>query len=195
MSKITGKRIGQLIISSDVVTTVEDVEQYVSAISVDLQQAIEQTVASGYVPASRKINGTPLSGDINVGTITGITMNGASRGTSGDVNLGDVLTAVPSAYNTYDKTKQSLSGDGYATQEQLNEKSAVSVDNVKADINMVHISQADYEQLVASGEVLSNALYVVSADYVETYGQQIKNVADPTDLSDAVTKGYVDSNF
>lgn len=38
-------------------------------------------------------------------------------------------------------------------------------------------------------------MYVVSADYVETYGQQIKNVADPTDLSDAATKGYVDSNF
>lgn len=38
-------------------------------------------------------------------------------------------------------------------------------------------------------------MYVVSADYVETYGQQIKNVAGPTDLSDAVNKEYVDSNF
>ena len=34
--------------------------------------------------------------------------------------------------------------------------------------------------------MLSNALYVVSTDYVETYGQQIKNVAPGSDLSDAV---------
>ena len=74
-------------------------------------------------------------------------------------------------------------------------KSAVSVDNVKADVNMVHISLDDYNEKLVGGEILSNELYVISADYVETYGQQIKNVADPTDLSDAATKGYVDSNF
>lgn len=51
---------------------------------------------------------------------------------------------------------------------------------------MVHISQDDYNQLVASSAVLSNTLYIVSSDYVETYGQQIKNVAPGSDLSDAV---------
>ena len=44
-------------------------------------------------------------------------------------------------------------------------------------------------------EVLSNVVYVISSDYINAYGQQMKNLADPTDLSDAVTKGYVDSNF
>ena len=73
--------------------------------------------------------------------------------------------------------------------------SSVSVDNVKADVNMVHISLDDYSDKLIGDEILSNELYVVSSDYVETYGQQIKNVADPTDLSDAATKGYVDSNF
>ncbi len=48
---------------------------------------------AGYVPTTRKINGTQLTADINVGTVTGITMNGASKGTSGNVNLGTVLTA------------------------------------------------------------------------------------------------------
>jgi len=62
----------------------------------------------------------------------------------------------------------------------------VSVDNVKADVNLQHISQKDYEQLVVDDATLSNALYVVSADYVESYGQQIKNVAPGSDLSDAV---------
>ena len=96
------------------------------------------------------------------------------------------MTAVPSDYKTYDETKQSLSADGYATQEQLSEKSAVSVDNVKADVNMVHISLDDYNEKLVGGEILSNELYVISADYVETYGQQIKNVAPGSDLSDAV---------
>jgi len=74
-------------------------------------------------------------------------------------------------------------------------KSAISVDTVKTDLVLQHISQEDYDQLVVDDKALSNSLYIVSADYVETYGQQIKNVAEPTDLSDAVTKGYVDSNF
>ena len=74
-------------------------------------------------------------------------------------------------------------------------KSAISVDNIKTDLILQHITQEDYEQLVVDDEVLSNSLYIVSSDYVETYGQQIKNVADPTDLSDAVNKEYVDSNF
>lgn len=35
-------------------------------------------------------------------------------------------------------------------------------------------------------------MYVISSDYIEAYGQQIKNVAEPTELSDAATKEYVD---
>lgn len=36
MSKIRGKRIGQLVISADVVTTAAEVEQYVGNVSADL---------------------------------------------------------------------------------------------------------------------------------------------------------------
>ena len=46
----------------------------------------------------------------------------------------------------------------------------MSVDGEHADVNIVHISQEDYNQLVADDEVLSNVLYVISSDYVETYG-------------------------
>lgn len=89
-------------------------------------------------------------------------------------------------YRTYVDTKSSLSSDGYATQIQLDAKSAVSVDNELANINMLHISQDDYDQLVASGTALSNTLYIVSSDYIEACGQQVKNIAPGTDLSDAV---------
>lgn len=34
--------------------------------------------------------------------------------------------------------------------------------------------------------MLSNALYVVSADYTDMYGEQIKNLAPGAELSDAV---------
>lgn len=57
---------------------------------------------------------------------------------------------------------------------------------------MVHISLDDYSEKLIGNEILSNELYIVSVDYVEAYGQQIKNVAEPTDPGDAATKGYVD---
>jgi len=65
-------------------------------------------------------------------------------------------------------------------------KSSISVDGQLADVNMVHISKEEYEQLVVDDATLSNTVYVLSSDYVEAYGQQIKNVAPATDLSDAV---------
>ena len=40
--------------------------------------------------------------------------------------------------------------------------------------------------------MLSNELYIVSSDYINAYGEQLKNLAQPTDLSDATTKEYVD---
>lgn len=62
----------------------------------------------------------------------------------------------------------------------------LSVDNTPANVNMVHISQDDYEQLVFNDNALSNTLYVVSGDYINAYDQQIKNVAPGNELSDAV---------
>lgn len=72
-------------------------------------------------------------------------------------------------------------------------KSVVSVDGTKADINVQHISQSDYEQLVVTSCVLSNTVYIVSRDYIEAYGQQMKNLAQASDLSDAVNLEQVSS--
>ena len=105
---------------------------------------------SGYVPITRKINNKALSSDINLGasdvgvteaafpglnktgTITGITMNGASKGTSGVVDLGTVITAHQDISGKQDKlTVEQLNAvnsgiteakvstyDGYATSKQ-----------------------------------------------------------------------------
>ena len=47
----------------------------------------------------------------NAGTITGITMNGASKGTSGNVDLGTVLTAHQSLANYYTKSETSSANE------------------------------------------------------------------------------------
>lgn len=105
---------------------------------------------SGYVPTTRKVNNKALSSDITLyptdvgvteaafpglnktGTITGITMNGASKGTSGVVDLGTVITAHQDISGKQDKlTAEQLNAvnsgiteakvstyDGYATSKQ-----------------------------------------------------------------------------
>ena len=38
-------------------------------------------------------------------------------------------------------------------------------------------------------------LYVVDSNIIDAYGQQMKNLADPTELSDAANKKYVDDSL
>jgi fructose-1,6-bisphosphatase len=60
------------------------------------------TTALGYTP----YNSTNPNGyTSNVGTITGITMNGSSKGTSGVVNLGTVITAHQDISGKLDTSK------------------------------------------------------------------------------------------
>ena len=54
------------------------------------------------------------------------------------------------------------------------------------DLSVINLSYNEYQDLVNSNATSPSILYIVSSDYVETYGQQIKNVAPATDLSDAV---------
>lgn len=61
----------------------------------------------------------------------------------------------------------------------------------RTDLSVVKLSGDDYLDLVEGGDVLSGALYVVESDYEDAYGQQIKNVAAGSDLSDAVNYGQL----
>ena len=72
--------------------------------------------------------------------------------------------------------------------------SKIFIDGISAEsLCAIHISQDDYYQRVKDGQISSNVLYVVSSNYINAYGQQLKNLAAPTELSDATTKEYVDS--
>lgn len=57
---------------------------------------------------------------------------------------------------------------------------------VRTDLSVVKLSVEDYADLVAGDALLSDVLYVVEGSYTDVFGQQVKNVAPGTDLSDAV---------
>ena len=61
-------------------------------------------------------------------------------------------------------------------------------------LSVIRISKEEYEAKVGSGSpLIGNALYIVDSNVIDAYGQQVKNVAAPTDLSDATNKEYVDN--
>lgn len=65
------------------------------------------TTALGYTPYN---SSNPNGYTSNVGTITGITMNGSSKGTSGVVNLGTVLTSHQDISGKLDKSGGTMTG-------------------------------------------------------------------------------------
>lgn len=72
----------------------------------------------------------------------------------------------------------------------------IYIDGVQAEtLSAIHADADDYHAKVIAGTVLSNELWVLSADFVNVYGEQIKNLAEPTDDTDAATKKYVDDQI
>ena len=55
-----------------------------------------------------------------------------------------------------------------------------------SDLSVIRLSASEYDELMAGGNILSNAVYVVERDFEDAYGRQMKNMAPGTDLSDAV---------
>lgn len=79
-------------------------------------------------------------------------------------------------------------------------KASISEDGGKTFLStneflFVNIAEKEFNQKVIDGTLLSNAIYEVSSDYLNLYDEQVKNIADPTDDQDAVTKKYVDSEI
>ena len=55
-----------------------------------------------------------------------------------------------------------------------------------ADLSVVKLNASQYASALADGTALSNAIYVVNDDHFDVFGEQVKNVAPATDLSDAI---------
>ena len=72
----------------------------------------------------------------------------------------------------------------------------INIDGLSADqLRLQHVDLNDYITLLSNDLILSNQLYIISSDFIDAYGQQVKNVAKPIELSDATNKGYVDDKF
>lgn len=70
----------------------------------------------------------------------------------------------------------------------------IRIDNqIVSSLYFEHIALSDYENLVTSEQINPNTVYVVSSESWNAYGEQIKNVAEATDLSDAVPLWQISS--
>ena len=119
-----------------------------------------------------------------------------------DSEISKLSAEVSTVYQTKIDSQTSAAGfdtrlseltDEISKKADLSALTHISVDGNSVDsFGARHVSYKEYAEMLTAGTLLSNELYVVSSDNQNMYGQQIKNVASPTDLSDAATKGYVD---
>lgn len=106
LSGLTGKELDSITIYSN--NTVE--RTYCILAENDVYFIKQDTLVSG--TNIKTVNNISLlgSGNVSVGTITGITMNGSSKGTSGVVDLGTVLTAHQDISGKADINSPALTG-------------------------------------------------------------------------------------
>lgn len=60
-------------------------------------------------------------------------------------------------------------------------------------LSVINIAANDYYDLVVNGKTDGNTIYIVLSDFINAYGQQMKNLDAPVDDNDAATKKYVDT--
>ena len=108
---------------TDLAESIPDTSSYITKAQLSAASYVTQASLSsnGYLTAHQNIktvnNNTLVgTGNVSVGTITGITMNGASKGTSGVVNLGTVITSHQSLTGYVSKSE--LNAAGYLTSHQ-----------------------------------------------------------------------------
>ena len=69
----------------------------------------------------------------------------------------------------------------------------ISSTSCYSDLQIIKLSSNEYQDLVVSGATSPSVLYVVQTDFINAYGQQMKNLDAPVDVNDAATKNYVDT--
>ena len=139
------------------------------------------TSAAGLMSAAdkTKLNGIATGATANTGTITGITMNGASKGTSGVVNLGTVLTAHQSLANYVTLTgAQAISGQKTFTANPI-----------------IKLTTADKSIYFQNGAGNSFAVIRASSgDTTNITGSRIKFIEySPKSTPDTATTGYYET--
>ena len=108
--------------------------------------------------------------------------------------LSDDLAAEISRAST---EEQNLAADDQFLSAAIS--STVYVENGSETFNqlsVIKISKSEYDTKVGSGSPLQgNVLYIVDSNIIDAYGQQLKNLGDPTEAGDAANKKYVDDSL
>ena len=106
------------------------------------------TTSGGFMSQAdkKKLDGVAENATANVGTITGITMNGSSKGTSGVVNLGTVITAHQDISGKADKSA-TVSNVAYDT---TNKKITKTINGTTTDVVSVATLKTDLGSMPAS---------------------------------------------
>ena len=107
-----------------------------------------------------------------------------------DADSDPISVELSNFVDNYDSKIETLSD---AIDKKIFVSDSISGISGYSDLSVVKLDAQEYSNLLVSNALLSNALYIVQDDYIDAYGQQIKNIALPMDLSDAATKGYVDN--
>lgn len=162
-------------------------------------------------------NGTNLPGIADrytshgEGTFNINPLSGLSGIYIGDIRI-DNLLATEEELNTVaasipTKTSQLSNDSNFLTAHQdISQIAQAIADKVKVGnyyetlsaiqtLSVVNIAENDYYDLVANDKIDETTIYIVSSDFINAYGQQMKNLDAPVDDNDAATKNYVDQEI
>ena len=160
-------------------------------------------------------NGTNLPGIADrytshgEGTFNINPLSGLSGIYIGDIRI-DNLLATEEELNTVaasipTKTSQLSNDSNFLTAHQdISQIAQAIADKVKVGnyyetlsaiqtLSVVNIAENDYYDLVANDKIDETTIYIVSSDFINANGQQMKNLDAPVDDNDAATKNYVDT--
>ncbi len=102
-----------------------------------------------------------------------------------------------SANNVYANNLETIS-NSISTKIWIKDPSVAELsDGAYSDLSIQKINIADYKTLVLSNQTDPRTIYVVSADYIEAYGQVISNMIMTVDAveSEAASQHYVDAEL
>ena len=161
-----------LIQGTNITLTTNTTNRTITIAATDTTYSDATTSASGLMSSAdkTKLNGIAAGATANTGTITGITMNGASKGTSGVVNLGTVITAHQDISG---KVNTSTTVNGHALTGNVTvTKSDVGLSNVTNDSQVKRSEMgaaSGVATLDSSGKVPSSQLPSYVDDVIEAY--------------------------
>lgn len=124
-----------------------------------------------------------------VGDISSITLiDGSAYGIKDGIartsyaEMSAILSSIPNSYAQLSDVSRVYIKDPSISEYQ---------DGKQSDLSVLKVTNEEYAALLQDDAAMPNAIYVISDDFSNAYGAQLKNLAVGTDISDAVTVGQL----